>query len=94
MAIKSFRHKGLRVFFEADRSRGIRADQAKRLRRALTTLDTAATLDDMKAIPGWRLHQLTGDRRGYWSISITGNWRLVFRFVAGDVFDLDLLDYH
>lgn len=46
------------------------------------------------AIPGWRLHQLTGDLRGFWSVSITGNWRLIFRFVAGDAFDLDLMDYH
>ena len=94
MAIKSFSHKGLREFFEADSPRGIRADHAKRLRRALTALDTAATIENMKAIPGWRLHQLTGDLRGFWSISITGNWRLIFRFVAGDAFDLDLVDYH
>jgi proteic killer suppression protein len=94
MAIKSFRHKGLRELFETGRSRGVRADLCSRLRRALTALDTAATLDDMKAIPGWRLHPLTGDRKGFWSISITGNWRLIFRFAAGDASDLDLVDYH
>ena len=94
MAIKSFRHKGLRVFFEADTTRGIPADQAKRLRRALTALDTAVTVEEMKAFPGWRLHPLAGDLKGFWSISITGNWRLVFRFDAGDAFDLDLVDYH
>ena len=94
MPIRSFRHKGLREFYEDDRLRGIRADQAKRLRRVLTALDTAATIDDMKLMPGWRLHPLTGDRAGFWSISITGNWRLIFRFDAGDAFDLDLVDYH
>jgi proteic killer suppression protein len=94
MPIRSFRHKGLREFFESDQARGIRADQAKRLRRVLTTLDTAATIDEMKLFPGWRLHPLTGDLKGYWSISITGNWRLIFRFDAGDAYDLDLVDYH
>jgi proteic killer suppression protein len=94
MAIKSFRHKGLREFFEEGRSRGIRADQAKRLRRALTTLDSASSLEEMKAFPGWRLHPLSGDLKGLWSVSITGNWRLIFRFDAGDAFDLDLVDYH
>jgi toxin HigB-1 len=94
MAIKNFRHKGLREFFEADRSRGIRADQVKRLRRALTALDTASSLDEMKALPGWRLHPLSGELKGFWSVSITGNWRLIFRFEAGDAYDLDLVDYH
>ena len=94
MAIKGFRHKGLREFYEDDRARGIRADQAKRLRRALTALDTAAAVEDMKAFPGWRLHPLTGDLKGFWSVSITGNWRLIFRFEGGDAYDLDLVDYH
>jgi proteic killer suppression protein len=94
MAIRSFRHKGLRELFAADRSRIIPPDQAKRLRRALSALNTAATLEEMKAFPGWRLHPLAGDLKGYWSISITGNWRVIFRFVDGDAFDLDLVDYH
>jgi proteic killer suppression protein len=94
MAIRSFRHKGLQGLYEAGRTRGIRADQAKRLRRVLTVLDSAATLDEMRARPGWRLHLLTGDLKGFWSISIPGNWRLIFRFEAGDAHDLDLVDYH
>ncbi|HEY5828552.1 MAG: type II toxin-antitoxin system RelE/ParE family toxin [Hyphomicrobiaceae bacterium] len=94
MAIRSFRHKGLKAFFEMDRTRGIPADQAKRLRRVLSALDTGATLDQMKAFPGWRLHPLAGDLKGYWSVSITGNWRLIFRFKDGDAHDLDLVDYH
>ena len=48
----------------------------------------------MKAFPGWRLHPLAGDLKGYWSVSITGNWRLIFRFKDGDAHDLDLVDYH
>jgi len=94
MPIKSFRHKGLRELFEEGRSRGIRADQAKRLRRLLTALDAAATIDEMNVYPGWRLHPLTGDLKGFWSVSVTGNWRLIFRFEDGDAFDLDLVDYH
>jgi proteic killer suppression protein len=94
MPIRSFRHKGLRELFEDGRSRGIRADQAKRLRRLLTALNTAAVIDDMNAYPGWRLHPLTGALKGFWSISVTGNWRLIFRFEDGDAFDLDLVDYH
>jgi proteic killer suppression protein len=94
MAIRSFRHKGLRELFDSDRSRSIRPDQIKRLRRALSVLNTAATLEEMKAFPGWRLHPLAGDLKGFWSISITGNWRLIFRFVDGDASDLDLVDYH
>jgi proteic killer suppression protein len=94
MAIRSFRHKGLQELYATGRTRGVRADQVKRLRRALTALDTAATLDDMKTFPGWRLHPLTGDHKGFWSISVTGNWRLIFRFEAGEAFDLDLVDYH
>jgi proteic killer suppression protein len=48
----------------------------------------------MRAIPGWRLHSLAGDLKGFWSISVTGNCRLIFRFNAGDALDLDLVDYH
>jgi toxin HigB-1 len=89
MPIKSFRHNGLREFFEAGRSRGVRADQTKRLRRLLTALETAAGIDDMNLFPGWRLHPLTGDRKGFWSVSVTGNWRLIFRFEDGEARDLD-----
>ena len=74
--------------------RNIRADQAKRLRRLLTALNTAAIIDDMNAYPGWRLHPLAGDLKGSWCISVTGNWRLIFRFEDGDAFDVDLVDYH
>jgi proteic killer suppression protein len=94
MPIRTFRHKGLREFFESDRPRGVRADQVKRLRRLLTALDTAATIEDMNLMPGWRLHPLTGDLKGFWSVSVSGNWRLIFRFDAGDAFDIDLIDYH
>ncbi|EKZ3179254.1 Killer protein [Pseudomonas aeruginosa] len=91
--IKSFQHKGLRVFYETGSTKGIRADHAKRLARVLPFLDRAAAPADVD-FPGWRLHQLKGDMAGYWSITISGNWRVVFRFVGTDVELVDYLDYH
>jgi proteic killer suppression protein len=94
MPIRSFRHKALRELFEHDRARGLPADQVNRLRRILTALDAATAVEEMAAIPGWRLHPLAGDLKGFWSVSVTGNWRLIFRFKSGDALDLDLVDYH
>jgi toxin HigB-1 len=64
-----------------------------RIRRILTVLDAAETIDGI-ALPGFRLHPLKGDRKGLWSVTVSGNWRIVFRFEGGDVFDVDLVDYH
>ena len=57
-------------------------------------LDAAATIEQMATVPGWRLHPLKGDLKGYWSLTVTANWRLIFRFQDGDAFELDLIDYH
>jgi len=92
--IRSFRHKGLRRLYDTGDTRGVSQDQAKRLRRLLFLLDNAGTLDDLDALPGMRLHPLTGDLKGLWSLSVSGNWRLVFRFEDGEAFDVDLVDYH
>jgi proteic killer suppression protein len=89
MAIVSIAHKGLRRLFEDDDARGV-GPLAGRLKDMLLALDTAATLDDLKAVPGWRLHPLRHDLLGYWSLSVTKSWRLTFRFEDGDVSDLDL----
>lgn len=91
--IKSFRHKGLRRFFETSKKSGIQANQAGRLRLQLAALDTAQTIDDMD-IPGYRLHPLKGRMKGRWSISVSGNWRLTFEFKDGNVIILDYEDYH
>lgn len=91
--IKSFRHKGLKVFFETGSSRGINASHAKRLARMLSYLDRAATPDALD-IPGWRLHPLQGKLFGFWSLTVDGNWRIIFRFVGHDVELIDYLDYH
>ena len=94
MKIRSIRHKGLKRFIEDDDSRDLAADHVKRLRNILAALIVA---DDMRAVmgpPGWRIHQLTGDRAGTWSISVTGNWRLTFEIEQGEICNLNLEDYH
>lgn len=91
--IKSFRHKGLRRFFETGSTAGIRASHANRLRMQLAALETSRTIDDLD-LPGFRLHSLKGDRKKQWSITVNGNWRLTFEFDDGDVHVLDYEDYH
>jgi proteic killer suppression protein len=91
--IKSFRHKGLERFFSTGTTRGIDAQQAAKLRRLLTALHMASASADLSQ-PNYRLHQLHGDRRGQWSMWVSGNWRLVFEFDGTDVIDVDLVDYH
>ncbi len=91
--ILSFRHKGLRKFFETGSKVGVRADHAKRLRLQLAALDTAQKIEDM-SVPGFSLHSLKGEMTGRWSISISGNWRLTFEFHDGNVHVLDYEDYH
>lgn len=88
-----FRHKGLRRFWESGDARGISGDLTARLNRRLDDLDAATTPDDLR-IPGYHLHPLTGERVGSWSIRVSGNWRLVFRFRDGEAVDVDLVDYH
>lgn len=91
--IKTFRHKGLKVLFLTGNAKGVRADHLSRLRRVLSALDLAKEPDDMDE-PGMRLHPLKGELIGYWSISVSGNWRVIFRFVGTDVELVDYLDYH
>lgn len=91
--IKSFRHKGLERFFKSGSKAGIQAQHAERLRIQLTALEHATSAKDMNA-PGWKLHKLRGDLAGLNSISVSGNWRLLFRFEGPDAVDVDYLDYH
>lgn len=91
--IKSFRHKGVRRFFETGSMAGIQAAHAGRLRRQLTALNRAATPDDMN-MPGWDLHPLVGNLAGHWSVKVNGNWRLTFTFEDGDAVLVDYQDYH
>ena len=91
--IKSWKHKGLKAFFTKGNKKGIRSDMADRLRRRLDVLDASNSLDAL-GLPGFRLHPLGGELKGKFSIRVTGNWRLTFLFEEGDVFDVDLEDYH
>lgn len=91
--IQTFRHKGLKRFFETESKAGIIAEQAKRLRLILARLDAAREPRDMD-LPGLRLHPLSGDLSGFWSVTVSGNWRVIFRFEGPDVFDVDYRDYH
>ena len=91
--IKSFRHKGLKRFFETGKASGIQAKHAKRIRLQLAALDTAQSIDDMR-IPGYRLHSLEDAAKGRWSIWVSGNWRLTFEFDGRDAYVLDYEDYH
>lgn len=91
--IKSFRHRGLRRLYERRDASGVRADQVKRIRSLLADLETAATASEMN-MPGYRFHQLKGDLKGFFSVTVSGNWRVVFRFAGGDAYDVDLTDYH
>lgn len=94
MVIRSVRHRGLLRFIEDDDSRELRGDLVPRVRRVLTALIAAPDMRALHGPPGWRIHQLTGDRAGTWSISVSGNWRLTFALRQGEVCELDLEDYH
>lgn len=91
--IVGFRHKGLKLLYESGDRRRIPADYANKIERILARLDEASAPNDMD-LPGYRLHPLKGDLAGLWSVSVSGNWRIVFRFAGADVRDLDLIDYH
>jgi len=91
--IKSFKHKGLEKFFTTGSNAGIQAAHAARLEERLQALHTATVIDDMD-IPGWRLHPLKGDRNGLWSITVSGNWRIVFAFMDGHAHIVNYEDYH
>jgi proteic killer suppression protein len=91
--IQSFRHKGLRRFFESGSAAGIQPKHAKRLRMLLAALDTAQVIGDMD-VPGFNLHPLKGQRRGRWSVWVNGNWRVTFEFRDGHAYVLDYEDYH
>lgn len=91
--IRSFHHKGLKRLYEEDDHRGVATQHVERLRDILARLDASATAADMN-LPGFRLHPLKGDRKGFWAVTVRANWRLIFRFEAGDAFDLDYVGYH
>ena len=91
--IRSFKHKGIERFFTTGDHRGIPARSEGRLERMLDRLDAIVTARDMD-LPGYRFHSLKGDRAGEYAVSVTGNWRLTFRFEGEDAIQVNLEDYH
>lgn len=91
--IKSFRHKGFERFFRKDDLRGIQAQHGSRVGRILGLLDEASSPGQL-SIPGMFLHALKGERKGEWAMTVSGNWRITFRFDGEDVIVVNLEDYH
>ena len=93
--IKSFKHKGLKLFWISGDSSKLSFEHIKTIRRILDTLDNAGTVpQDFLIFKNWRIHPLKGNYKGFWSLDVSGNWRIIFRFENGNVFDVDYLDTH
>ena len=91
--IVSFRHKGLKQLFERGNRRGVNPQHVAKIENILAVLDIAQKIEDVD-VHSFRLHPLTGDLKGFWSVTVRANWRVIFRFENGNVFEVDLLDYH
>lgn len=91
--ISSFRHKGLEALYQDDQTKGVSQALVKRLRQILALLDSAKVVEDMN-LPGLKLHILKGNLKGYYAVSVSGNWRIIFQFAEGQARHVDLIDYH
>jgi toxin HigB-1 len=91
--IQSFRHKGLQRLFVDDERRGLQADMIEKIENILAVLSLARVPSDVN-LPGFRLHPLKGRLKGFWSVTVRANWRVIFQFRDGHVWDVDLIDYH
>ncbi|MBF0160257.1 MAG: type II toxin-antitoxin system RelE/ParE family toxin, partial [Magnetococcales bacterium] len=90
--IKTFKHKGLKRLFRNDDTSGVQSHLVEKLQRILTRLEYAEELEDMNLL-GYRLHQLHGDLKGVYTVTVNANWRVTFRFSNGNATDVDLIDY-
>jgi proteic killer suppression protein len=91
--IESFRHKGLKKFYEEDDGRKLPPEMVERIRDILTALDAALAVEELNR-PSFRFHPLRGALKGSWAVTVRANWRIVFRFSNGAVSDVDFIDYH
>lgn len=91
--IKTFKHKGLKKYFETGSVSGIQAKHQRKIRMQLAAIDTAHEIDDIN-LPSFNLHPLKGNRDGIWSITVNGNWRITFEFIDGNAYILNYEDYH
>ena len=96
MRLIKFRHKGLLRLYIEDNPKGVSASHLDKVEKLLLALETALSLEQVGRFPGWKLHPLKGDMKGYWSLTVTGNWRIVFRYneTTNTASDIDLIDYH
>ena len=96
MRIRNFSHKGLKKLYEDDNPKGVPAHSADKLRKMLAFLDDMEAVEELRSLPAWKAHLLTGDRKGTWSLSVTANRRLTFRIdtTEAEIYDVDLEDYH
>ena len=91
--IRTIRHKGLKQLFEQDDPRGVNPEHVGKLQNILATLHAAPTIAHMD-LPGYRLHPLKGELKGFYGVTVRANWRVIFRFNEGEVEDVDYFDYH
>ena len=94
MRIVGFRHRDLERFWRRDEARGVARQHEAKLRAMLTAIEEAENVSELETVPGWKLHPLKGDRKGVWSLTVTRNYRLTFRFEGTTVSDIDFEDYH
>jgi proteic killer suppression protein len=87
-------HKGLRRLYEEGSAKGLSADTLDKLRKMLSFFDAMQNVEELRALPTWKAHLLTGDRKGTWSLHVSRNWRLTFRIDDDEIVDMNLEDYH
>ena len=92
--IRSFVHKGLRKLYLEDSTKGLPSNAVDKLRAMMTFLQDMRDAEKLRAFPLWKAHQLTGERKGVWSLNVTRNWRLTFQIKDGEIWDIDYEDYH
>ena len=94
MTIRSFAHKGLKRLYLEDSAKGLAPDAVEKLRAMLTFLQDMQDPEQLRVFPLWKAHQLTGQRKGTWSLHVTRNWRLTFQIEDGEIVSVDYEDYH
>ena len=96
MRIRSFVHKGLKQLYLEDKTKGLPPDAVDKLRKMLAYLDDMGDQEELRSLPAWKAHNLTGGRKGIWSLNVSRNWRLTFRVdaVEGEICDVNFEDYH
>ncbi len=94
MRVRTIAHKGLRRLYDHNTSKGLSADAVDKLRKILAFLDAMQDPKELRTLPTWKAHILTGDRKGTWSLHVTRNWRMTFRIEDAEIIDLNLEDYH